>query len=159
MVTNPNNTRWVSWHLTREDRVILNIDGSSIDNLVPSGVSGLLSNSDGVWLWGFTGYLGRQDNLFAELMDIHNGLDIAWQKGHQRLICYSDSLLAIILCPLWLTLTTRMLRSFNVSKISLRRIGRWGSYIVSRKEMQRLISWPSLMRPQTTNSSLSNTPD
>lgn len=80
---------------TREDYVILNVNGNNIGNLGPSGMGGLLRNSNGDWIWSFSGHLGRQENLFAELMDLRKGFSLVWNKGYQRLICYSDSLLPI----------------------------------------------------------------
>lgn len=80
MASNSMTTRWVSWHPTREDCVILNVDGSNIDNLDTSCMGSLLRNSNGDWIWGFSGHLSRHDHLFVELMALHKGLSLGWIK-------------------------------------------------------------------------------
>lgn len=40
--------RWVSWHPSREEIVILNVDGSNRGNLRRAGVGGLLRQADGL---------------------------------------------------------------------------------------------------------------
>lgn len=88
-------TRWISCHPSREDCIVLNVDGSCIGNPGAAGMGGVIRNTNGDWLWGFTSYLGHQDNLFAELMAMNKGLLLAWDQGYRQVVCYSDSLLAI----------------------------------------------------------------
>lgn len=52
-----SNYRWVTWHPTRDCSIILNVDGSSIDNPGPSGFGGLLRHGDGAWIHEFMVYI------------------------------------------------------------------------------------------------------
>lgn len=81
----------VTWHPTRASLVVLNVDGSSLGNLGPSGLGGLLRNEDGVWLSGFTGNIGVSNNLHAELLAMYHDLQFAWNHGHSRICVYSNS--------------------------------------------------------------------
>ncbi|XP_024630785.1 uncharacterized protein [Medicago truncatula] len=57
---------------------------------------GIIRNSAGFYLSGFSGYLAATSNiLFAELSAIHHGLRMALEAGIEELVCYSDSMLAI----------------------------------------------------------------
>jgi len=69
-----------------------------LDLLAPfrSGFGGgVLRDSDGTWLCGFSRFIGISDNLHAELLAIMHGLKLSWDKGHRNVICYSDSFHAI----------------------------------------------------------------
>lgn len=87
--------RWTSWHPSRMQAIILNVDGSSFGNPGRSGFGGVLRTSDGTWLCGFSGFFGISNNLHVELLAIMHGLKLTWEKGHRNVICYSDSLHAI----------------------------------------------------------------
>ncbi|KAL6504418.1 hypothetical protein OROGR_026341 [Orobanche gracilis] len=73
-------TRLVKWIAPPDGTVALNVD-----------------DSNGVWLSGFTGYIGISNNLHAELMGIYQGLKLAWEYGYKKICCYSDSLDVICL--------------------------------------------------------------
>jgi ribonuclease HI len=44
---------------------------------------------------GFSGFCGFGLNLLLELLAIKHGLDVAWDRGHRRIILQSDSQEAI----------------------------------------------------------------
>lgn len=88
-------TRWVSYHSSRETCHILNIDGSSLGNPRRAWIGGTIRDYDGNWIIGFARYLGIRDNLFVELMALHRGLNLAYHKGIRKLTVYFDSMLAI----------------------------------------------------------------
>lgn len=87
--------KWVSWHPTNEQAVILNVDGNSMGNPGPAGFGGVLRHSSGDWISGFAGSVGWSTVLHVELLSIFYGLKVAWDQGHKDLICYNDSTLAI----------------------------------------------------------------
>lgn len=55
--------RWVSWIAPTEGWVCLNVHGSSRGNPGPTGFGGVVRNASGVWLMGFTGYVGIYEIL------------------------------------------------------------------------------------------------
>ncbi|KAJ1396831.1 Ribonuclease H-like superfamily [Sesbania bispinosa] len=84
------------------------MDGSfSLANEV-MGTSGVMRDSDGEWLWGFSGYHGPGSALLAELLDLKIGLNQAWEANFQRIICESDSLEAIQLLENHIGVVTRV---------------------------------------------------
>ena len=94
LVSHPQQ-RWTSWHPSRMQATILNIDDSSFGNPGSSGFGGVLRTSDETWLCGFLGFFGISNNLHMELLAIMHGLKLTWEKGYRNVICYSDSLHAI----------------------------------------------------------------
>ena len=60
-----------------------------------AGFGGLIRNDAGTWLVDFSGSLGPTTILHAELRAIEFGLHLAWTKGIRRLICHSDSKVAV----------------------------------------------------------------
>lgn len=75
--------------------MVLNVDGNSIGNPGPTGYGGLICSGEGKWQGGFYGSIGISDNLRAELAALYFGLTFAWDSGMRRLVCYSDSAMAI----------------------------------------------------------------
>ena len=57
-----------------------------------AGFDGVLRNHNGDWVHGFSGYLGANDILYAELMGIKTGLMVAWQLNYKDVILETDSL-------------------------------------------------------------------
>lgn len=69
----------------------LNVDGNSIGNPGNSGFGGLIRNSCGEWITGFSGFCGFSNNMNAELLAIAHGLNQAWNLGCTDIVCESDS--------------------------------------------------------------------
>lgn len=72
--------RLVKWHSNGDCNVVLNVEGSCIGNLGPSGMGGLLRSSDGVWLDRFAGFFGITNNLPAELLALLHGFGAALRQ-------------------------------------------------------------------------------
>ncbi|KAF7808414.1 Retrovirus-related Pol polyprotein from transposon TNT 1-94 [Senna tora] len=85
----------ISWCRPDQGYIKLNTDGSSIGNLGPAGMGGLFSDSNGEWLCGFSGLIGKQTNMSAELMAIKHGLLLGLQRGFGKLMVEVDCLEAI----------------------------------------------------------------
>ncbi|XP_058776527.1 alpha-ketoglutarate-dependent dioxygenase abh1-like [Vicia villosa] len=58
-------TRWISWHPSREDCFVLNVDGSCLGDSGRAGAGGLIRKGDGSWVIGFSCFLGIADNNYA----------------------------------------------------------------------------------------------
>ncbi|GAU34698.1 hypothetical protein TSUD_29390 [Trifolium subterraneum] len=89
------SAKLVKWNALEGTGMILNVDGSSIDNPGISGFRGLIRNADGAWVHGFFGNLGVTKILHTKLMTIYKGLLLAWELNIKDLWCYSDSEMAI----------------------------------------------------------------
>lgn len=87
--------RWVTWHPSREEVTVLNVDGSWVRNPGHGDYGGLLRRADGEWIVGFAGSVGGSDSLQAELMALFHGLCLAQEEAISRLKCYSESMLAL----------------------------------------------------------------
>lgn len=90
-------TRQVTWSSPPPDFVKINVDGSSLGNPGRSGFGGVIRNSHGEWIMGFSGFCGVTTNINSELMAIQVGLKLAWDKDYRDVICESDSLRVQIL--------------------------------------------------------------
>ena len=87
--------RSVSWTPPEEGEVAVHCDGSKGASPGTSGFGGCLRDSRGGWLVGFWGFGGSDSVLCMELMAIFHGLSLAWDNGFRRVLCLSDSLLAV----------------------------------------------------------------
>ena len=70
----------------------VNSDDSSFGNPGRAGYSGLLRNSDGSWIIGYSRHIGRADNLIVELLAVRKSLQIAWNLGYRHMVCEVDCL-------------------------------------------------------------------
>ncbi|KAJ1393391.1 Ribonuclease H domain [Sesbania bispinosa] len=80
------------WSHPPADFSKLNVDGSYFLRSRMMGIGGFLPDSFCNWLWGFSGSVGQGNSLLAVLLALKQGLEIAWEKGHKRLIVETDSL-------------------------------------------------------------------
>ncbi|CAJ2646060.1 unnamed protein product [Trifolium pratense] len=85
--------RFIKWNNNNFSCTILNVDGSCLGSPTRSGFGGIIRNTFGHYLAGFSGYIqGSSDILYAELYAIYKGLLLAINMGIDELVCYSDSL-------------------------------------------------------------------
>ena len=88
--------RLVRWNSNNYNCGVLNVDGSCLGTPTRAGYGGIIRNSAGFYLSGFSSYLAAtSDILFAELSAIHRGLLLAVEAGIEEMVCYSDSMLSI----------------------------------------------------------------
>lgn len=73
----------VSWLLPSQDLVAMNVDGRVLGDPSRLGFGGLGWDSVGNFLFGFYGNMGHASIL--------HGLEVCWNQGCCKLICYSDS--------------------------------------------------------------------
>jgi ribonuclease HI len=90
-----DNHRRVKWCRPAEGVVCLNVDGSLLGSVNTAGYGGLLRNKDGDFICGFYGVAAIPNILFAEIMAIWHGLELCWERGFRKVLCYSDSLLSV----------------------------------------------------------------
>lgn len=91
----PRPPKEVIWSPPAASCFKLNVDGSSLGNPWNSGFGGLIRDMYGHWLVGFSALYGYTTNLNVELMAVHQGLSLAWNKGYRCIICESDSATAV----------------------------------------------------------------
>ncbi|XP_045797947.1 uncharacterized protein LOC123892169 [Trifolium pratense] len=85
--------RFIKWNNNNFSCTILNVDGSCLGSPARSGFGGIIRNTFGHYLAGFSGYIqGSSDILYAELYAIYKGLLLAINMSIDELVCYSDSL-------------------------------------------------------------------
>ncbi|GAU50615.1 hypothetical protein TSUD_290700 [Trifolium subterraneum] len=85
--------RYIKWNHNNYSGIILNVDGSCLDSPVGSGFGGIIRNTFGHYLVGFSCFIqGSSDILLVELYAIYKGLLLAKDMSIDDLVCYSDSL-------------------------------------------------------------------
>ncbi|KAK9990739.1 hypothetical protein SO802_025724 [Lithocarpus litseifolius] len=69
----------------------LNTDGASLGNPGKAGGGGLIRNSDGVWIRGYSRSIGYTTSVMAELWALRDGLSLAIQLGIRNLVVELDA--------------------------------------------------------------------
>jgi len=123
---------------------VLNVDGSCLGVPIRAGFGGIIRNSAGFYLSGFSGFIPiSTDILFAELTAIQWGLRLAVEMGKEELVCYSDSMPSI-------RLLTGHVSNYHVYAVLIQEIKELLSsrnFIVrhfSVKETSALTTWRNL---------------
>ncbi|KAK7243101.1 hypothetical protein RIF29_37886 [Crotalaria pallida] len=94
-VSTPSPQKWIKWENPPSGSIAVNVDGSCKGNPGPAGFGGLLRDDSGKWLTGFYGHVGISNNLHVEIEAILRGLEVAWNYGARKVVCFSDSLDAL----------------------------------------------------------------
>ncbi|XP_057444631.1 uncharacterized protein LOC130736871 [Lotus japonicus] len=94
---NHRPVREVAWTPPGENEVAVNCDGSKGEAQHNSGYGGCLRDNHGTWLGGFMGFGHDASVLAMELLAVFKGLQLAWDGGFRRVVCFTDSLLAVSL--------------------------------------------------------------
>ncbi|GKV04202.1 hypothetical protein SLEP1_g16396 [Rubroshorea leprosula] len=91
----PQLPRWIRWIPPAEGFCKLNSDGSysSVEKAASAG--GLIRDSLGNWLIGFTVNIGHASIFIAELWGMRAGLRLCRELGFTRVIAEMDSLMAV----------------------------------------------------------------
>ncbi|GAU43217.1 hypothetical protein TSUD_301040 [Trifolium subterraneum] len=87
--------RRMSWSRPAAGIMCLNVDGSLLSSKNSAGYGGLLRDNHGDFIWGYYGVAAAQNILYAEIMAIYQGLKLCWENGYRKVLCCSDSLLAV----------------------------------------------------------------
>ncbi|KAK8493976.1 hypothetical protein V6N11_050854 [Hibiscus sabdariffa] len=81
------NPRWIA---PKPGWFCLNVDGSISASSQLGKIGGLVRNTEGDWIVGFTKTTGISNILHIELWALYEGLKLSWDFGFERLIVYSD---------------------------------------------------------------------
>ncbi|GLT50394.1 hypothetical protein SLA2020_238810 [Shorea laevis] len=87
--------RWVSWKPPDDGWFKLNTDGSFARESNSASAGGLIRNSLGSWLTGFTVNIGRASVFMAELWGLREGLRLCKALGLTRVFAELDSLMVV----------------------------------------------------------------
>lgn len=91
-----SSVRHIRWNNDNFNCPVLNVDSSCIGTPTRAGFGGLIRNSHGFYLTGYSGFIPSSSEILeAKLTAILHGLSIATNLGITKLVCYSDSLLSI----------------------------------------------------------------
>ena len=82
---------YIGWKRPSNGWVKLNCDGACKGKRELAGCGGILRQSDGRWIKGFSRKIGACDALHAEMWGLYLGLDMAWSEGLSHVIIESDS--------------------------------------------------------------------
>ena len=85
----------LKWSLPPCDVLKLNIDGSRLSHNGSIAAGGLIRNSDGDWVCGFSANLGVGDIHVAELWALCNGLKMAAGQNVTHILVESDSAVVV----------------------------------------------------------------
>ncbi|KAK8596929.1 hypothetical protein V6N12_065407 [Hibiscus sabdariffa] len=105
----------VKWCLPSVDSIKVNVDGDRRLHGVVASCGGIVRNSNGVWLDGFTKFIGKCSFLEAELWVVCQGLKCAMDMNVQKVIMESDS--REVICTLlgqgWRATSSSLLESIR----------------------------------------------
>ncbi|KAE8696204.1 hypothetical protein F3Y22_tig00110676pilonHSYRG00210 [Hibiscus syriacus] len=73
------------WRAPVSGTLKLNTDGSAHPTTMEAGCGGVIRNSSGEWISGFSRNIGRCSAYLAELWGVLDGLEVAWSLGVRRL--------------------------------------------------------------------------
>ena len=88
-----DQVKFIGWNNDNYSCVILNVDGSCMGTPAWSGFGGIIRNSAGYYLFGFSGCINvSSDIMYAEFYAIYQGLILAKSLNVIELVCCNDSL-------------------------------------------------------------------
>ncbi|XP_012832645.1 PREDICTED: uncharacterized protein LOC105953521 [Erythranthe guttata] len=85
--------RWIKWQPPTSPQVKLNVDGSRKGDYCSGG--GLIRDSNGKAIRGFSNFYGKGSLIFAEAQAIIDGLTLCWEMGFEQITLESDSKLVV----------------------------------------------------------------
>ena len=91
----PTTQKLVKWVAPPLGYYKLDVDGNALGNPGGADFGGLIRNSEGERVVGFSGFTGISTNTHAELVALHEELKLAWSWGIRKLLCNSDSMSTI----------------------------------------------------------------
>ncbi|KAK9038872.1 hypothetical protein V6N11_023715 [Hibiscus sabdariffa] len=131
-VTNSASTS-TPWKKPESGWLCLNVDGAVSLTIGKATIGGLLRDSAGNFLFGFSKFIGCANSLHAELWSLHVGLQLAWDYGIKFLQVQTDCKQVIQLlhgshvesCPISLVHSIRQLwkRAWFIDLIWISRFG------------------------------------
>jgi len=77
-------------------KIILNVDGSVLNNSEKTEYGGLIHKHDGSFLRGFLGSVGISNTLHVEIQALLTGRKLCWEARYRKFVCFSDSLHVVV---------------------------------------------------------------
>ncbi|XVF34174.1 hypothetical protein REPUB_Repub18cG0035900 [Reevesia pubescens] len=108
-------TTRIKWLRPMPGHVKMNVDASMNRLTGAASAEGILRDSNGDWIMGFTYKVGISNILGAELWGIFQGLQICWNKGYRQVEVETDSIMAT-------KQITGMITAFDTNENLLREI-------------------------------------
>ena len=149
----PKETSLISWKPPPPGFLKLNTDGSTLGNPGPANAGGLIRDTNGMWIRGFSRYIGTTNSFAVELWGLRDGLDLARKLDISKLIVEVDvkAVVDIILTDNTLILDSHpysaliqdckyMIQSFE--EASLHHIHREGNFCADILSKARCITDP-----------------
>jgi ribonuclease HI len=149
----PKETTLISWKPPPLGFLKLNTDGSALGNPGPANAGGLICDTNGMWIRGFSRYIGTTNSFAAELWGLRDGLELARKLDISKLIVEVDAkaVVDIILTDNTLILDSHpysalihdcryMIQSFE--EASLHHIHREGNFCADILSQARCITDP-----------------
>ncbi|GAU51253.1 hypothetical protein TSUD_412460, partial [Trifolium subterraneum] len=81
----------IKWIYPAKGWVCLNTDGAAKSDTGIAGCGGILRNDNGIWICGFSKFLGNTSAYMAEVWGLYEGLSMARNLGIERLEVQVDS--------------------------------------------------------------------
>ncbi|XVF39991.1 hypothetical protein PTKIN_Ptkin01aG0077600 [Pterospermum kingtungense] len=88
-------SKLVGWLPPPNGWITVNTDGCCKNNFSVAGCGGVLWDSNGEWIQGFSHNIGGCNVLAAKLWGAIIGLEVAWDTGHRQVQLEMDSMLAV----------------------------------------------------------------
>jgi ribonuclease HI len=81
----------IQWKCPEKGWISLNTDGAAKSDTTMAGCGGILRNDNGIWITGFSKFLGSTTAYMAEVWGLYEGLSLARSLGIERLEVQVDS--------------------------------------------------------------------
>ncbi|KAF7831860.1 reverse transcriptase [Senna tora] len=85
----------IKWNPPPKGWIKLNTDGSWDSTFKCMAADGVMRNHLGIWLMGFSSFLGSGNSIVVELCGVINGLRLARRANYSKLMVEIDSLVAL----------------------------------------------------------------
>lgn len=108
----------IRWWPPERDWVKVNTDATFDKDTGLMACGGLVRDSDGRWLGGFSKNLSKGSIFEAEIWGILEGIKLVWDLGFRKVVVEADSLGAINLCD-------NIVDSLSARRLLLMEIQRW----------------------------------
>ncbi|XP_019440200.1 PREDICTED: uncharacterized protein LOC109345547 [Lupinus angustifolius] len=87
-----DNIPLTHWRFPEIGQVKLNVNGRCIRSSYIMGGGGVLLESSGSWLVGFSANFSVSSSILAELLALEHGFSLAWNMGFRKVVMESDCL-------------------------------------------------------------------
>lgn len=79
------------WEKPKNSWVKLNTDVSVFRDKNQAAIGGMVKDSSGKWVWGFSGSIGSANSDTTEMKVLVQGMKVAWERRTPKIIVETDS--------------------------------------------------------------------